>query len=162
METALSFSAINSMAGLSSSPSSYSRRSSSSFNIEDEIGDYPSPRAGNEDGPSDAEKGQRRRTTPSRPPLVTGPSSGRVSRIQSITRKSSWAAGFTHALSHVKSSKEFIVDFEGPDDPYHPRNWPFRKKVVTTLLYSFTTAGITLASSMSVDTEVLGETRSHD
>ncbi|KAA6412391.1 MAG: mfs multidrug [Lasallia pustulata] len=129
-------------------PASGGQMSSSAFNIEDEIGDYPSPRAGNEDGTSDPEKAQTRRTKPARPPLVTGPSSRRVSRIQSITRKSSWAARFTHALSHVKSTKEFIVDFEGPDDPYHPRNWPFRKKVVTTLLYSFTTAGITLASSI--------------
>jgi hypothetical protein len=29
------------------------------------------------------------------------------------------------------------VDFDGPDDPYHPMNWPFRKKVVTTALYGY-------------------------
>jgi MFS family permease len=40
------------------------------------------------------------------------------------------------------------VDFDGPDDPYRPINWPFRKKVVTTLLYGLTTMGSTWASSV--------------
>lgn len=41
-----------------------------------------------------------------------------------------------------------IVDFDGPDDPYKPLNWPMRKKLVTTFLYSFTTMGATWASTM--------------
>jgi hypothetical protein len=41
-----------------------------------------------------------------------------------------------------------IVDFEGPTDPYHPINWPFRKKLVTTLLYGLTTCWVTFASSI--------------
>ncbi|KAL3703551.1 hypothetical protein TMatcc_010740 [Talaromyces marneffei ATCC 18224] len=41
-----------------------------------------------------------------------------------------------------------IVDFEGPDDPYRPVNWPMRKKLITTALYSFTTMGSTWASTM--------------
>ena len=96
----------------------------------------------------DLEKARTHRPKPFRPTLTSGRSSGRVSRIQSITRRQSWAEGFTHVLSHVKTTKDSIVDFEGPDDPYHPRNWPFRKKIITTLLYGFTTTGITLASSM--------------
>lgn len=27
-----------------------------------------------------------------------------------------------------------IVDWEGPDDPENPLNWPFRKKVVATVI----------------------------
>ncbi|CAM1507493.1 Fc.00g071340.m01.CDS01 [Cosmosporella sp. VM-42] len=41
-----------------------------------------------------------------------------------------------------------LIDFEGQDDPYNPLNWPFRKKFVTTMLYSFTTMGVTWASTI--------------
>ncbi|KAE8451640.1 hypothetical protein EG329_003097 [Mollisiaceae sp. DMI_Dod_QoI] len=41
-----------------------------------------------------------------------------------------------------------IVDFSGPSDPMNPLNWPFRKKVITTLLYGLTTAGAQWASSV--------------
>lgn len=55
---------------------------------------------------------------------------------------------FTHPLEHTKTSKDVIVDFDGPDDPYRPLNWSFQKKAVTTVLYGFTTMGATLASSI--------------
>ena len=64
-------------------------------------------------------------------------SSGRISRIQSLTQR---RAVFDHPLSHVKTTADVLVDFDGPDDPYRPINWPFRKKVITTVLYGFTTA----------------------
>lgn len=51
-------------------------------------------------------------------------------------------------MTHVKTSEAEIVDFDGPDDPYRPLNWPFRKKVITTLLYGLTTMGSTWASSI--------------
>jgi len=41
-----------------------------------------------------------------------------------------------------------LVDFKGPTDPYRPMNWPFRKKIITTLLYGLTTCWITFASSI--------------
>lgn len=41
-----------------------------------------------------------------------------------------------------------LVDFAGKDDPYHPLNWPFRKKVITTFLYGLTTCWITFASAV--------------
>lgn len=78
-----------------------------------------------------------------------GPSSSRrVTRTQSLTRRNTRRNIFTHPLSHVKTTEAEIVDFDGPDDPYHPLNWPFRKKVVTTLLYGLTTMGATWASSV--------------
>ena len=43
---------------------------------------------------------------------------------------------------------ESLVDFEGKDDPYRPINWPFRKKVITTVLYGFTTCWVTFASAI--------------
>ncbi|KAI8584996.1 major facilitator superfamily domain-containing protein [Geranomyces variabilis] len=39
------------------------------------------------------------------------------------------------------------VDFDGPEDPYHPLNWPVRKKVLTTVLYGLTTFSATYASA---------------
>ncbi|KAK0611848.1 major facilitator superfamily domain-containing protein [Immersiella caudata] len=54
---------------------------------------------------------------------------------------------FTHPLSHVRTTKEDLVDFDGPDDPYRPMNWPMHKKVVTTGLYGFVTMGATWASA---------------
>lgn len=63
-----------------------------------------------------------------------------VSRIRS--REPGQTAKFTHALSHTKTGAEVIVDFEGPDDPYRPLNWGFKKKAVTTVLYGLTTMGM--------------------
>ncbi|UZP38322.1 hypothetical protein NXS19_006138 [Fusarium pseudograminearum] len=54
---------------------------------------------------------------------------------------------FTHPLAHVKTTEDQIVDFDGPDDPYRPMNWPMKKKVVTTVLYGFVTMSATWASS---------------
>ncbi|KAI4105675.1 MAG: hypothetical protein L6R37_002574 [Teloschistes peruensis] len=74
------------------------------------------------------------------------PTSSRVSRVQTLTRRET--ARFTHPLSHTKTTQDVLVDFDGPDDPYRPINWPFRKKLVTTILYGFTTMGSTWASSV--------------
>jgi hypothetical protein len=63
-----------------------------------------------------------------------------VSRIRS--REPGQTAKFTHPLSHTKTSPDVIVDFEGPDDPYRPLNWGFKKKAVTTVLYGLTTMGM--------------------
>lgn len=63
-----------------------------------------------------------------------------VSRIRS--REPGQTAKFTHPLTHTKTSPDVIVDFEGPDDPYRPLNWSFRKKAITTLLYGLTTMGM--------------------
>lgn len=54
---------------------------------------------------------------------------------------------FTHPLSHIQTSNAELVDFDGPDDPYRPMNWPTHKKVVTTLLYGLVTMSATWASS---------------
>ncbi|KAH7254440.1 hypothetical protein MRS44_016882 [Fusarium solani] len=54
---------------------------------------------------------------------------------------------FTHPLSHIKTTEDQLVDFDGPDDPYRPMNWPTKKKVLTTLLYGLVTMSATWASS---------------
>lgn len=65
-----------------------------------------------------------------------------ISRIRS--REPGQIAKFTHPLSHTRTSPDVLVDFDGPDDPYHPRNWGFKKKCVTTVLYGLTTMGKTI------------------
>ena len=55
---------------------------------------------------------------------------------------------FSHPLLEQPTGTEVIVDFDGKDDPYRPMNWPFRKKVITTCIYGFTTCWITFASAI--------------
>ncbi|KAF5000917.1 hypothetical protein FGRMN_1374 [Fusarium graminum] len=54
---------------------------------------------------------------------------------------------FTHPLAHVKTTEDELVDFDGPDDPYRPMNWPTKKKILTTMLYGLVTMSATWASS---------------
>ncbi|KAJ9137146.1 Outer membrane protein [Pleurostoma richardsiae] len=56
-------------------------------------------------------------------------------------------ASLSHPLAGIKSSIDVLVDFEGPDDLYRPVNWPFRKKVMTTVVYGLITMGSAWASS---------------
>ncbi|KAH7076216.1 major facilitator superfamily domain-containing protein [Paraphoma chrysanthemicola] len=56
-------------------------------------------------------------------------------------------APFSHPLAHQPTTADVLVDFEGPDDPYRPINWPTKKKVITTMLYGLTTMSATWASS---------------
>ena len=53
-----------------------------------------------------------------------------------------------HPLLYDATPPTALVDFNGNDDPYLPMNWPFRKKVLTTFLYGFTTCWITFASAV--------------
>lgn len=55
---------------------------------------------------------------------------------------------FTHKLERQPTGPDVVVRFDGPNDPYRPLNWPFKKKAITTALYGFTTMGSTFASSV--------------
>lgn len=89
--------------------------------------------------PQSLHNSSRRQSTSSRP---------RTTRTQSLAQRGTDRGRFAHPLSHIKTTEAEIVDFDGEGDPYRPRNWPFRKKVVTTLLYGLTTMGATWASSV--------------
>jgi hypothetical protein len=43
-----------------------------------------------------------------------------------------------------------LVEFDGSDDPSDPLNWPFKEKILVTMLYSFLTMGATWASTWQV------------
>ena len=55
---------------------------------------------------------------------------------------------FKHPLDSVKTTSDVLVDFDGPDDPYRPQNWAFRKKAITTLTYGMFTLTALLGSSI--------------
>jgi hypothetical protein len=95
------------------------------------------------DGPTDLEKAQTARSGAG----STATMGKRLSRTQSAGRRPP-RGFFQHPLSHAKTNEDVIVDFDGPDDPYRPINWPMRKKVITTILYGLTTMGATWASSV--------------
>lgn len=93
---------------------------------------------------------EKQATAPDQAPAssLAHQTSSRVTRQQSLVHRNTNHNRFTHPLSHVKTSSDSIVDFDGPDDLYRPINWPFRKKLITTLLYGLTTMGSTWASSV--------------
>ncbi|KAK5938573.1 hypothetical protein PMZ80_008762 [Knufia obscura] len=65
---------------------------------------------------------------------------------------------FSHPLAHAKTTDIALVDFDGPDDPYKPMNWPTKKKITTTLLYGLVTMTATWASSCySAGTEQIAQ-----
>ena len=76
------------------------------------------------------------------------PSISRVQSAISTIRSRRPVPPFSHPLTYTKTGPDVIVGFDGPDDPYNPLNWPFKKKVITTVLYGFTTMGSTWASSV--------------
>jgi multidrug resistance protein len=72
----------------------------------------------------------------------------RAENVISRIRSRRPVSAFKHRLSTTKTSDDVIVTFDGPDDPYNPLNWATKKKVITTMLYGFTTMGATWASSV--------------
>lgn len=54
---------------------------------------------------------------------------------------------FTHPLAGKETHEDVLVDFDGPDDPYRPMNWPMKKKAITVMLYGLVTMSAAYASS---------------
>lgn len=79
--------------------------------------------------------------------LGLGRTVSRRETVLSKIRSRPPAPTFSHPLSHQRTRPAELVDFDGPDDPYRPMNWPTRKKVSTTLLYGLVTMTATWASS---------------
>ncbi|RMJ29046.1 MFS multidrug transporter [Aspergillus sp. HF37] len=55
---------------------------------------------------------------------------------------------FLHLLANQPTKDDALVGFDGGDDHYRLMNWSLPKKVLTTLLYGFTTCWITFASAI--------------
>lgn len=83
----------------------------------------------------------------------------RTSTIISRIRSRPAVPAFSHPLSTVPTAPEVLVDFDGPNDPYKPINWPVRKKAMTTMLYGLVTMSATWASACySAGTSQISET----
>ncbi|KAK2802947.1 hypothetical protein FQN50_007192 [Emmonsiellopsis sp. PD_5] len=44
--------------------------------------------------------------------------------------------------------EEYVVEFDGPDDPLHPQNWPMKRKLFTTVMLGWTTIIVSFTSSL--------------
>lgn len=84
------------------------------------------------------------RTTSRRLERATTTASSALSKVRSRNPRQP----FTHPLVHAKTTSDVIVDFDGPDDPYRPINWTFKKKAITTVVYGIFTMTSTFASSI--------------
>jgi hypothetical protein len=95
--------------------------------------------------PEKAEPTQATEPTMTEKPL---PKQSFMSKVR--LREPGQTAAFTHPVSHIKSADDTVVDFDGPDDPYRPINWSFRKKALTTILYGMTTMGKWFGNALSL------------
>jgi len=43
---------------------------------------------------------------------------------------------------------EYVVEFDGPDDPLHAQNWPMKKKILTAVMLGYTTLVSAFTSSI--------------
>ncbi|KAJ9141828.1 MFS general substrate transporter [Pleurostoma richardsiae] len=48
----------------------------------------------------------------------------------------------------LPNQEDYVVEFDGPDDPLHAMNWPIRKKLVTAAMLGYTTMTSAFASSI--------------
>ncbi|KAI5295866.1 hypothetical protein KEM52_006673 [Ascosphaera acerosa] len=104
----------------------------------------------NDEAPSLQRTLSRQPTALTRTDSLLQTASRTTSRVVSVirSRNPGQTAPFTHPLAHTKTTDDVLVHFDGPDDPYKPLNWSFRKKCVTTVLYGLTTMGASWASAI--------------
>jgi DHA1 family multidrug resistance protein-like MFS transporter len=48
----------------------------------------------------------------------------------------------------LPAQEEYVVEFDGPDDPLHAQNWPLRKKILTAVILGYTTMTSAFTSSI--------------
>ncbi|KAJ9221591.1 hypothetical protein DTO027B5_2786 [Paecilomyces variotii] len=49
---------------------------------------------------------------------------------------------------HLPEKEEYVVEFDGPDDPLHPQNWSAKRKISTSFMLGWTTLIASFASSI--------------
>ncbi|MCJ1399018.1 hypothetical protein MMC11_002220 [Xylographa trunciseda] len=58
----------------------------------------------------------------------------------------------------LPAQEEYVVEFDGPDDPSHPQNWPLKKKIAIAVMLGYTTLVSAFTSSIfSAATEAVAE-----
>ncbi|KAL2136687.1 hypothetical protein VTI74DRAFT_2098 [Chaetomium olivicolor] len=48
----------------------------------------------------------------------------------------------------LPNQEDYVVEFDGPDDPLHAQNWPLKKKLLTAAMLGFTTMTAAFGSSI--------------
>ena len=48
----------------------------------------------------------------------------------------------------LPAMEEYVVEFDGPDDPLHPQNWPMRRKILVAVMLGYTTLLAAFGSSI--------------
>ncbi|KAK3293252.1 major facilitator superfamily domain-containing protein [Chaetomium fimeti] len=48
----------------------------------------------------------------------------------------------------LPNQEDYVVEFDGPDDPLHAQNWPLKKKIATAVMLGFTTMTAAFGSSI--------------
>lgn len=48
----------------------------------------------------------------------------------------------------LPDQEDYVVEFDGPDDPMHAQNWPIRKKLLTAAMLGYTTMTSAFTSSV--------------
>ncbi|KAL2185246.1 MFS general substrate transporter [Thermothelomyces heterothallicus CBS 203.75] len=57
----------------------------------------------------------------------------------------------------LPNQEDYVVEFDGPDDPLHAQNWPLKKKLATAAMLGFTTMTAAFGSSIfSTATRAVG------
>ncbi|KAL2171610.1 hypothetical protein VTG60DRAFT_2178 [Thermothelomyces hinnuleus] len=57
----------------------------------------------------------------------------------------------------LPNQEDYVVEFDGPDDPLHAQNWPLKKKLATATMLGFTTMTAAFGSSIfSAATRAVG------
>ncbi len=58
----------------------------------------------------------------------------------------------------LPDQEEYVVEFDGPNDPLHAQNWPLRKKLLTSAMLGYTTMTSAFTSSIfSAGTQVVAK-----
>lgn len=78
----------------------------------------------------------------SSPPMEVGLGDLEAQKDHSSSSQSSSAS-----LADKEPVPDYIVHFDGPDDPELPLNWPFKLKAYTTMVYALCTFGPQFSSS---------------
>ncbi|KIW43083.1 uncharacterized protein PV06_04228 [Exophiala oligosperma] len=69
-------------------------------------------------------------------------------RRSTATLRTVTTLGAGKPLPPSDNREEFVVEFEGVDDPEHPLNWPFSRKVVMSLILSYITFSASFGSAI--------------
>ncbi|KAL2891296.1 putative transporter C36.03c [Ceratocystis lukuohia] len=83
---------------------------------------------------------------------TVGRDPSRVSRINSLFRRSTkpmpnFGAGKPFPPS-LPNQEDYVVEFDGPDDPLHAQNWPIKRKLITSAMLGYTTFTSAFTSSI--------------